>query len=231
MIPNGPDLHTERKWSSGTLLLHRLLCRRWSQLVRSITHGGADNYKPSVSLRISPADCGALNILRGSRMSVLPAETSLFEHRRKNALADEILIMQRKVKFFQFYRNISKLFGIFGSNCVCTPSDAFTLIKTLWQQFPLIKSASVNEITWASDWRNDTTDSFLGCSGTPCLCSPSCHKVKVNIHQLNNLTSTLKSQIICIVEPGIKQEINPAGGGWWGGWDVYCPSAFSLCHE
>ena len=87
---------------------------------------------------------------------MLPTETSMFEHRWKNALADEkILIMQRKVKFFQLYRNISRLFGIFGSDCVCIPSDAFTLIKTLWQQFPLIKCASVNEITWASDWRND----------------------------------------------------------------------------
>lgn len=98
----------------------------------------------------------SFNILRGSSKSMLPTETSMFEHRRKNALADEkILIMQRKVKFFQLYRNISRLFGIFGSDCVCIPSDAFTLIKTLWQQFPLIKCASVNEITWASDWRND----------------------------------------------------------------------------
>lgn len=236
MITNGPDLHTECKRSSGTLLLHRLLCRRWSQLVRSITRGGTDSYKSSLSLRSSPADCGALNILRGSRTSVLPAETSLFEHKRKNALADEILIMQRKVKFFQLYRNVSKLFGIFDSNCVCTPSDAFTLIKTLRQQFPLIKSASVNEITWSSDWRNDTTNSFLGCSGTPCfvfsLQSQSQSKYpSTQQYFFSDFHLEITDYLHCRTWHQTRDKSNQRRGVEWGGWDVYCLSAFSLCHK
>lgn len=142
--------------AQGTLLVHILVFNRSSWLVRWIAHWGLDNYMSSVSLRSSPTDYVALNILRGFCKHMLPAEKSLFEHRRKNALADEkILIMQRKVKFFLLYHNVPKLFGIYGSDCVCIPSDAFTLIKTLWQQFPLIKCTSVNEITWASDWRDD----------------------------------------------------------------------------
>lgn len=87
---------------------------------------------------------------------MLPAETSLSTEEEKNALADgKILIVQKKVKFFQLYCNTSRLFGIFASDCVRVTSEAFTLIKTLWQQSQLIKCASVNEITWASDWRND----------------------------------------------------------------------------
>lgn len=106
-------------------------------------------------LRSSPTPCVALNTLRGSSKSVLPAETSLSTE-EKNALADgKILIAQKKVKFFQLCCNISRLFGIFDSDCMCVPSEAFALIKTLWQQSPLIKCAAVNEITWTSDWRND----------------------------------------------------------------------------
>lgn len=133
-----------------TSLLQQLMASQMNCSLR------ARQYKSSVSLKSSPTDYVALNILRGFCKHMVPAEKSLFEHRRKNALADEkILIMQRKVKFFLLYHNVPKLFGIYGSDYVCIPSDAFTLIKTLWQQFPLIKCTSVNEITWASDWRDD----------------------------------------------------------------------------
>lgn len=77
--------------------------------------------------------------------------------------------MQKKVKFFQFYCNISRLFGISGSDSVCVPSEAFTLIKTLWQQSPLIKCASVNESPGPVTGEMTTVYSFLGCSDIPCF--------------------------------------------------------------
>lgn len=56
-----------------------------------------------------------------------------------------------------------------------------------------------------------TVYSFLVVQIFPALCSASSHKVKVNIHQLQNtssLTFPLKSQFICIGQLGRKQEIS-----------------------
>lgn len=63
--------------------------------------------------------------------------------------------MQRKVKLFLLYHNKPKESGRLGSDFVYTPSDAFILIKTLLSQCPLIMCFPVNEITWASGWRDD----------------------------------------------------------------------------
>lgn len=136
--------------------------------------------------------------------------------------------MQRKVKLFLLYHNRPKESGILGSDFVYIPSDALILIKTLLWQCPLI-TCFVNEITWASDWRDDNC-AFLSrlldvlCL-VCCLQSQSQSKYPSAQQHFSDFALRITLYLHWWMASNKRKDRLGRGGG------KHSSSAFSLCHE